>query len=397
MKRLLIVFCLLFFILLVSPAVGYTQETNQFTMRFSPITGMSFPNASIDNNVTYNASTLEDFVNTYDDEYNQLTFTYLPVTYSDYKINDDYVFFISQYTYNIDITVYSDGIAIDYIPEKSSRNPLITWSLNESFGMLFKMQNMYDTMSFIGTQYGLDVTRNTFGTGPLAKTIIVFSNNTINTDTEGFASQVARTDFDNDVKNVMADKLNHFNSQYPNNTQEIVMRSNLNNYAYYFANGGISRFDSDLNQLNQSVTPKPFLGLIYTPLLHTFLFFIYFIIIGPIITLIEFKRENLKNQGKMGRVAYINHIFEAILGLLGLTCFIGGLWFFLTQSPSEVTIPQCILICIAIGISIVIGYYLTGKVDDRLIEKTEKSLIEKTKTKNKHPKKINQKQHKKSN
>lgn len=224
-------------------------------------------NANQSQGIALNLKSLMEFASSYPIEYNKLVqLSDLSDSYRDYKINGTYAFFLyKEGPFNVEITVFKDGIVLDYIPKRygiSYKEISVSYDFNESYQKLIRSRSAYINMLY--TQYGMKFKRSKFDKEKLIETLIVFPNNTINTNPKNFASKIAEDDFKFDLETVMDDKLDKIcdpyvfdiSFKYPDITSKCI---GIQRKIDFNRDYGVGEFEHDLQEINgiQSKLEKP--------------------------------------------------------------------------------------------------------------------------------------------
>lgn len=236
-KLLLIIFLLL--LVLISPAYGQS------------------------NSIVLNQESLLEFASSYPEKYNKIMeLSNLPDFYRDYKINETYVFFLyKEGPFNVEIVVFKDGIVLDYTPKRygvSYKDISISYNLNESYQKIISSRSAYINMFY--TQYGLKFKRSKLDKEKLIETLIVFPDDTINTNPKGFASEIAENDFRFDLEAVMRRRLDKTCEPYDDFLKYSkiesmcidISRKTYDHSSNYMGNG-VNDFESTLQDLNRKI------------------------------------------------------------------------------------------------------------------------------------------------
>ncbi len=225
---------------------------------------------NIDPNLSREAylESIKEFAQSYPIEYNKIIELsyFIGEDYKKYKIGTHNAFFLyNEGPFNIEITIFNDGIVLNYIPEKygiSDNKQSTLWKLDQSYETIVELQPSYGSLSstpwmLSSTTYGLRIRNARYGKEKLLETFILYPNNKINTKPKSFASKIAESSFENDLNLLMQDKL----GKICDRSQKIIYQKisdDCNAITHKIvANQDytINEFESNLLYLNEKIQP----------------------------------------------------------------------------------------------------------------------------------------------
>jgi len=363
MKKLIIIFGLILLFLLIPIAHCNAQRVGN---------GVVFPNFNniILNSLSFDNSTLIEFGNAYQTEYYKtmeigVSSGSIPESYLNYQTKNVSGFYLYKYQpiYIDYITVYQDGIAIDYTHAYQEGKPPIYLDTNDSFNSIFTSYNTADLKMNVYLPYEFDIERSNVDNNLYIETLIAIANSSIIENPTGYASYLAQEAVIGDINTIMIDQWTSLPEErlskldiLPENIRNNFKTNNFSYFSSNYTNGGISNFENYLNQINQSIIDEPFYK--DASFWYSFITSIIFILMSFIFILIGRFKEWLNKQGIKNGVAIINYLLDGFFAAIGIILFT-------ICSPNPLTPFQWIValcsIIAGVFISIICEYFLIRK------------------------------------